>query len=333
MKSMDRHMNQEDPVLLPPGDKQLLGWIRDYFKASSDIEDIKCDPEYDKTFEYVKSFFSGFIEEGTGESEIRRFLSDSTPDDGQTARLNPEISRTGGERAHKRIDCITAEWVRDWHERKRREQEGGQSEKDKEITDFVIDSVHKAGGAGEPDEVALIKKDHRRVTAGFRWTAIAAAAALIAFFLIRFFYPADDPERLFSKYYEPYFAVPVITRSSVQLYDKDLGSALENYRNRNYRMAAVEFSKALLTSPVPDMPEFYLGITLIELNEYERAFMILDALSSKPGDFLKDAQWYLGLLSVRTGKTDKARECFESLAGDSGFYSLRAQKILRLLKR
>ena len=119
----------------------------------------------------------------------------------------------------------------------------------------------------------------------------------------------------------------------MQLYDKDLGSALENYRNRNYRMAAVEFSKALLTSPVPDMPEFYLGITLIELNEYERAFMILDALSAKPGDFLKDAQWYLGLLSVRSGKTDKARECFESLAGDSGFYSLRAQKILRLLKR
>jgi hypothetical protein len=309
-----------------------LGRINDYFKAYFDIEEVISDPAYNKTDECIKTLVSGFKEKGTGESEIRRFIRDSIPDNRRNAGPDTEIRQIRQETDHKQIDGITAEWVREWHERKRREQESGKSEKEKEIRNFVIDSLQEAEGTGDFNEVPQIRKEYKAVARVFRWIAIAAAAVLAAFFLIKILIPSGNPERLFNKYYEPYYAASVITRSSGQEEDESLRYALENYRLRNYRLAAVEFSKALLTASVPDMAEFYLGVTFIELNEYDRAFMILEPLSAQPGEFMKDAQWYLGLLSIRTGKRDKARECFESLAEDSGFYSGPARKILRLLR-
>ncbi|HQH25025.1 MAG TPA: hypothetical protein PLM01_08050 [Bacteroidales bacterium] len=333
-RKQDHNDDPEDAVLLSPGDNVLLGKINDYFKARFDIEDVKNDPEYRKTDESVKSFISG-LESGERdgrENEIRRFIRDSIYDDGRNAGPDPEISRIRQESSHRQIEGITAEWVREWHERKRMEPQEGISEKQKEIRDFVIDSLQKEEGGGVLYELPQASRGHRGMKVLFPWAAIAAAAAIAVLFLIRGLMTASDPERLFSRYYEPYYAASLVTRSSGQGEDETLRSALGYYRNHNYRMAAVEFSKALLTASAPDMPVFYLGVTLIELEEFERAFMILEPLTVQPGEFLKDAQWYLGLLSVRTGKTDKARECFESLAGDPGFYSVRAGKILRLLK-
>ena len=331
-KKQAYNADNEDTVLFPAGDRLLLARINDYFKAYFDIEDVRSDPAYKNTDEYIKTLVSGFMKKGTGESEIQRFIRNSIPDDQRNDGLHPEISRIMQESDYKRIDGITAEWVRDWHERKRREPEAGNSEKEKEIRSFVIDSLQETDGAGDFNEVPQIRKEHKAVTRIFWWTGIAAAAVLAAFFLIKFLIPGGNPERLFSKYYEPYYAASVITRSSGQEEDENLRYALENYRLRNFRLAAVEFSKALLTASVPDMAEFYLGVTFIELNEYDRAFMILEPLSAQPGEFMKEAQWYLGLLSVRTGKKDKARECFELLAEDSGFYSGPARKILRLIR-
>jgi TolA-binding protein len=77
---------------------------------------------------------------------------------------------------------------------------------------------------------------------------------------------------------------------------------------------------------------FFLGITQMELGNYEQAENILEDVISHQGEYTKEARWYLGLAYIKTGNKQKAHECFEILAKSPGFYSGRAEKILRLIR-
>lgn len=344
MRSEDGHRSQglpvnkkpgqkndhEDDILLPPEDILLLDRINDYFKGYFDTEDVKNDPAFTSTDNLARSFVSQFKKDRSGESEVRTYIRDSIAPDNKDAVINQEIRNIKQESDHKQVDNITAEWVRDWHERKRNEP--GFISKEQEVRDFVTGSIQKTDEISEINETPDIRRGNKSIIRVIPWITVAAAAVFAAVLLVKVLTPSADPEKIFSKYYEPYYAASVVTRSTDPGTDETLRSALESYRNHNYQMAAVGFSKALLTVPFPDMPKFYLGVTFIELNDYERAIMILESLADRPGDFMKDAQWYLGLLYIKSGNRDKAHKYFESLVRDTGFYSERSEKILRVLK-
>jgi len=311
--------------LLSTDDKNLLGRISDYLKGYLDTEDVRNDPAYTEISEQTRSYIRETSNREQGNDNIRSYINNSLCDD-DNGHMNEEIRRIKEESKSKQIDSITSEWVKEWHERKRREPEN--NAKEEGIRNFIAGSIKPeeriTESASAPDVTGKSVKLIRIITYS------SAAAALIAVvFLVKYLYPSGNPDKIFTSYYEPYYAASVLTRDAGNEDAGDLKSALENYRNRNYQLAAVQFSEALLEETFTDLPRFYLGMSFIELKYYERAIRVLQSLAERQGEFTIDAKWYLGLLFLKTENIERARECFEYLAAEPGFYSERSKKILR----
>lgn len=314
------------------GDDQFFDRMRDYFKGFFDCEDVRNDPAYSETLIRTRPLISEFMSGKSRNNEIRTYIRESLDADCSNDEITRELNQIKQETENSNIDRITAEWVRDWHERKRKEPE--YVKKDQEIRVFIKDALKPEESVKKIRTIPEEKHSAPRLIRIIRWSTAAAAAAaiMVTILLFRYLIPGD-PDKIFVKYYEPYYAASVVTRNAANSDNESLRSALENYRNRNYQMAAVQFSRALLTETVTDMPRFYLGITFIELNEYDKAVSILEPLAESPGEFNKDARWYLGLLSLKKGDMEGAIDCFNHLALNPGFYSERSEKILRFLEK
>lgn len=319
-----RHHESKDESL-SSGDKILLGRIRDYLKGYIDTEDVKNDPDYKEIYDQTMTCVMEFSNRESGNDSIRSYIENSLSSD-ETGRINDEVSRIKQESKNKQIDTITSEWVKEWHERKRKEPV--RNAKAEEIRNFIARSFEPdesvEGISLQPDMPGKPSKVIRIIS-----YSSAAAAIIAVVLLFRFIIPYANPDKIFARYYEPYYVASVVTRNAGNLDAGDLKSALESYRNRNYQLAAVQFSESLLAEPVTDLPRFYLGMSFIELKNYERAVRVLESLADRQGEFTSDAKWYLGLVFLKTGNKEKARECFEYLAADPGFYSERSEKILR----
>ncbi len=165
-----------------------------------------------------------------------------------------------------------------------------------------------------------------------RYTSLAAAAVIAAVLLLRSLIPSDDPQKIFSKYYEPFNAVSSITRSADAGESESFSRAITSYKSGEYKAAATGFSEAMLSGTESFSAGFFLGVTEIELGNYDKAIEHLNGVVNQKSGFTKEAYWYLGLAYIKSGNNIKATECFEILARSPGFYSARSEKILRLLR-
>jgi len=335
MKKSDENSNQklrasgawEDDHLPSSEDEQLLERISNFFRAEKDIEEVMSDPLREEICDRAVSMVSEFAGRGSHNDEIRNFVQDNFLKDDNGKSLNEEIRQIKQEIKDSDVESISAAWVKEWHERKQKETDI----KSREIRDFVTTSFQNESSSQIINNEPV--KSQKNKTRIIRYTSIAAAAILAFVFLVRYFIPSGKPDSIFSRYYEPYYAASLVTRSSVSGGNENLDTALESYKSGNYQLAAVEFSDALLEEPESDLPGFYLGVTFIELENYDRAVRLLEPIAGRPGEFNKDAKWYLGLVWLKSGDREKAIRSFEYLAGDPGFYKKRSEKILRLLKK
>ncbi len=335
MKKSDENSNQklrasgawEDDHLPSSEDEQLLERISNFFRAEKDIEEVMSDPLREEICDRAVSMVSEFAGRGSHNDEIRNFVQDNLLKDDNGKSLNEEIRQIKQEIKDSDVESISAAWVKEWHERKQKETDI----KSREIRDFVTTSFQNESSSQIINNEPV--KSQKNKTRIIRYTSIAAAAILAFVFLVRYFIPSGKPDSIFSRYYEPYYAASLVTRSSVSGGNENLDTALESYKSGNYQLAAVEFSDALLEEPESDLPGFYLGVTFIELENYDRAVRLLEPIAGRPGEFNKDAKWYLGLVWLKSGDREKAIRSFEYLAGDPGFYKKRSEKILRLLKK
>ncbi len=339
MKTSDEHSKHklkvsgkseawDDELVQTPGDALLFGRISDYFRGHKDIEEVMNDPSRDETCDRVAPIVSEFTGRKSHDNEIRNFIQGSLAEDDPDRLLDEEIVQIKQEIKDKNLESISSAWIKEWHERKQKESE----KKTSEIRDFVTGSLQNEIKSPLIDNYES-ENSHQGRSRILRYASIAAAAVLVFAFLIKFFIPSGNPDKIFSRYYEPYYAASLATRSSGAGSDESLRTALESYRSGNFQLAAVEFSNVLLKEPDTDLPRFYLGVSLIELNNYDRAIRLLESLAGNPGEFNKDARWYLGLVWLKTGNHGKAVKCFEDLAHDTGFYTERSEKILRRLRK
>ncbi len=339
MKTSDEQSNQklkvsgksdawDDELAQTPGDALLFGRISDYFMGNKDIEEVMNDPSRDEACEMAAPVVSEFTGRKSHDNEIRNFIQVSLAKEDTDRLLNEEIVQIKQEIKDNNLESISSAWVKEWHEKKQKESE----KKTREIQNFVTGSLQN-----EIKSPVINNNEshnsHQGRSRVLRYASIAAAAVLVFAFLIKYFIPSGNPDKIFSRYYEPYYAASLATRSSGPGGDESLGTALESYKSGNFQLAAVEFSNALLQEPDTDLPRFYLGVTFIELNNNDRAVRLLESLAGRPGEFNKDAKWYLGLVWLKTGNREKAVQCFDDLTRDTGFYTERSEKILRLLKQ
>jgi len=339
MKTTDEHYNQklkvsgksdawDDDLSQSPEDALLFDRICDYFIGHHDIEEVMNDPARSETRDMVAPMISGFACRKSHDNEIRNFIQGSLAKEDPDMLLNEEIDQIKQEIKDTNLESISAALIKDWREKKLRETE----KKTSEIRDFVTGSLeHEIKSPVINNREA--ENSRQVISRTLRYPSVAAAAVLAFVFLIRYFIPSGNPDKIFSRYYEPYYAASLATRSAIPGGDESLSTALESYKSGNYQLAAAEFSNAQMKMPDMDLPRFYLGVTFIELNNYDKAVRLLESIASQPGEFNKDAKWYLGLVWLKTGYREKAVQCFEDLTRDPGFYTERSEKILRLLKK
>ncbi len=318
-RKMDKSSCEEPDLKLSMEDKMLWEKIGEFVIAESDIKDVKDDPMFAETYENVNRMIRDRnISFAEARDEDRNFIIQSlavNDDD----NCEEEIKEIKEESSRKGIDKVTSEWVKDWNTNT---GEGdGKPGSRKEIRDFISQSLETEKSIPE-----------RNKTIPVRWIIASAAALLGAVLLIRSIVPGNDPDRIFTKYYEPMNIVSSVTRGANAIVTDSYALAVESYKAHNYQEAATGFSLAAEQDNQAGPAGFFLGLSQIATENYRDAVETLEKMVTGQGEYVKDATWYLGLAYIKTGEPQQARICFETLSRTPGFYHDRSAKILRRLK-
>jgi len=322
----------DDPgfeMLLSPEDLDLFGKISDYMKGLSDIEDVKSDPAYSVTKDEVNVMISDYRKNTLHNKDNEKFIIDGLAEEAPEEKLRDEISQIRDEISSSNLNDISSEWVKEWHDKGHKNN--NKDPKTEEIRNFISGSLKQKEFRAEVQSDGS-KKSAFNKSLITRYSSLAAAAIFGAVFLIRSLLPSGDPQKIFSRYYEPFKAISSITRSTGSGEGESFAGAIASYKSGEYQAAASGFSEAMLSGTESNPAIFYLGITELELGNYDRAIKLLNGVVNRKSEFTKEATWYLGLAYIKSGNQTKASECFELLTRSQGFYSSRSEKILRLLR-
>jgi TolA-binding protein len=301
-------------------DSALFETISEYMKGRADLDDVKNDPALAGTRETVKYMISDYNKNKSGNSDNEKFISETFAEIENEKRLNDEIKFIKQEIDDKNLNKITAEWVKEWHENK--QKIGIKDQKSEEISNFIKGAI----------DTTKSESKKTRTNPFVRYTTLAAAALIGAFLLIKTLLPSNDPEKLFSSYYKPFEAISPVTRSINNGESDVYSSAIGSYKAGDYQRAAAGFSAAMQKDSKSTSSGFFMGLTQLALENYPGAIDLLSGAAENPGEYAKEAKWYLGLAYLKTENKEKAAECFKFLSVSDGFYRERSEKILRRLK-
>ncbi len=307
-----------------------LNQFNKYMRAKFDLEDARNDPALPTIEPYIEEILSRYNTKQDKYRINRKFIEDSLNNDGSSDRdqkeeiecIKQEINELG-------IDHISKEWVKEWNERKHSDE--NLNENIRKIRDYITGSLKSVFDSTEK------ATEHKRISnwEGIhlkRMLVLAAAAVIALFCVFKVLVPANDPEKLYEKYYEPMSALLPVTRNMNASLMAKFTEGVEMYNKGNFKTAAIIFTDLIQQDSSSTVIQFFAGITQMEIGDYSRASALLSKLISITSDYQKDAQWYLGLSCLHTGDKSKAVSCFEALSGSEGFYQNKARNLLRRLK-
>jgi hypothetical protein len=325
--------------LLNREDSTLFDSFSNYMKGRLDLEEARNDPSLPAIEKVVEEMITDYSANSTKRAENENFIKDSLAGAEKERKLREEIKNIKLEIHRSDIDGLSAEWVKEWHEKKKRDAVRGK--KTDEIRDFITSSLEPV--MNEPEiklnnkedlSVAEIPQSGKGIRRSllFRYISLSAAAVIGVFMLIRTLLPSSTPEKLYSTYYKPFNAISSVTRDGAANKPDDYSVAVERYRLGDYRTAAAGFSNVMLVDSSVIAPRFFMGITQIAIGNYNQAVSLLTSVAGRPGEYHKEALWYLGMTYLKTGEKEKALKCFDLLSQSSGSYREPSEAILRRLK-
>ncbi len=162
-------------------------------------------------------------------------------------------------------------------------------------------------------------------------------AALIALLIIiggiAFIYRGKlSNEEILERYYKAYEPTSNI-RSDFKTDNQDFNLALEYYKVRDYRNAAVYFSKVIQAEPGNMHSTLLNGISNYEISNYPEAENSFTRIIDDNNNlFIDHAQWYLALCYLKTNDILKAKEQFIAIDKSGSIYKKNARQILKRLK-
>ncbi len=145
-----------------------------------------------------------------------------------------------------------------------------------------------------------------------KWLMMAASLLLFAAAYMTFrSISSPSPAQIAEQWYTPYpNTYRPITRGEPKLVE-DVDVALAKYE-------AEEYATALkLLSALPDQNQYILlmkGISAFEVGDYKIAKASLQQVIDEKGKQWRAAQWYMGLILLKEGFIEKAKEYLEVLA-------------------
>ncbi|UZD22870.1 tetratricopeptide repeat protein [Algoriphagus halophytocola] len=140
---------------------------------------------------------------------------------------------------------------------------------------------------------------------------VAAAIALILVGWISFqFLFTETHEKLFTTYYETDPGL-ITAMSGTDSYEFDRG--MVDFKEGKYEEALALWQPLLEEKPTGDTLLYFVAMANLELENYIESQEYLEKiLTGNPSEFKQDAEWYLGLLYLRNGQTEKAKGYFSN---------------------
>ena len=139
--------------------------------------------------------------------------------------------------------------------------------------------------------------------------AVAASVALILVGWLGFqniFNTANN--KLFTAYYQTDPGL-ITAMSGTDSYEFDRG--MVDFKEGKYQEALALWEPILTQKPEADTLLYFVAMANMELEHFERSQSLLEKLlNGNPSEFTEDAQWYLGLIYLRKGETEKAKSIF-----------------------
>jgi len=174
-----------------------------------------------------------------------------------------------------------------------------------------------------PERKAILLFSKYRIAALF---VILLSIVALLFYLVRSSDTKED--RLFAQYFQPY-SVDFISRSENDSLAV-LNHAFIAYENSDYITAIQLFEKNLSDFPAYEIASFFLAMSLIAESEYSKAEAYLIKLAENPsGSFNEQAEWYLALIALKTGKDRQTLiHIFRKIAESGKYKSDEAAKII-----
>jgi len=134
---------------------------------------------------------------------------------------------------------------------------------------------------------------------------------------------------IFAQYYQP-ADINMSFRTAEDIVDSDLRLAMIYYENKEFSKAIEHFENILVTDNSRIGLNLYSGISRMEIEQYAEANKNFKRIIDHQANaFIESAEWYLGLCYIMTGETERAREVFNTIASNDGYYRKEAKRILK----
>ena len=141
--------------------------------------------------------------------------------------------------------------------------------------------------------------------------AVAASITLILVGWISFqFLFVESNEKLFTTYYETDPGL-ITAMSGTDSYEFDRG--MVDFKEGKYEEALALWQPLLEENPTGDTLLYFVAMANLELENYSESQESLELIiKGNPSEFKQDAEWYLALLYLRNGQTEKAKGLFSN---------------------
>ncbi|MDP4221693.1 MAG: tetratricopeptide repeat protein [Bacteroidota bacterium] len=142
----------------------------------------------------------------------------------------------------------------------------------------------------------------------------------------------QSTDELIDRYYKPYETASA-SRSAEFINNSDYNLAVEYYNIRDYRNAAIYFSRVLEKDPDNMHSTLLNGISNFEIQNYSEAKRSFSkVIDNNDNYYIDHAQWYLAMCYIRTDERSKAVQELTLIKNSNTIYTKPARKLLRNLR-
>jgi tetratricopeptide (TPR) repeat protein len=200
-------------------------------------------------------------------------------------------------------------------------------------TDTVLKNQDLMNLRNKLNAIEKQRKEPIPVRKSTRAVNIKYAAAIAGFILIGSIallsHRKLSNDEILDQYYKPYEATST-SRSGELVKNTDYNLALDYYSIRDYRKAAIYFSKVLDNDPRYMQSQLLNGISNFENQNYPAAEgSFSKVIADNDNYYIDHAQWYLALCYIKTDEKLKAIEQLAIIEKSKTIYRKDARKILK----
>jgi tetratricopeptide (TPR) repeat protein len=187
-----------------------------------------------------------------------------------------------------------------------------------------LSDIESKRAAEEP-----VKTRIKRIPLGY-------AAAIAGFILVSSIFLFNGrnltSDEILDRFYKSY-EVTSPSRSQQAILNSDYSTAIEFYNIRDYRNAALYFSKVLSEDPKYMESTMLYGVSNFEIKDYTEAKQsFMKVIDDNDNLFLEDAKWYLALCYLKIQEPEKAADMLDQIKRSESIYKKDAALIMRKMK-